>query len=327
MRNWTFGSMVVIALLIHAVLGAHVSRADRNTPIRIGALTGSWGPTPSIVALRDGLVKLGYREETDFVMGIRFTQGDVKAVPTAARELVEYGVDLIVTSENYAAKAAQIATTTIPIVFTVVDDPVGQGIIHSFARPGGNITGVTELAFELGPKRLEVFRDVVTGLRRVLFAYDATDSYAVAEAEIYRDAARRLGIKLVEKAIQMPEAARATITQVQQGEVDGILAPRCCSMNIPGFIMEVSKQQKIPTMFPDAFWVERGALASYGPDFADSGRMAARLVDKILRGAKPAELPVEVNSKIEFAISLPVAKTLGLNFSPEILYRADRVVR
>jgi ABC-type uncharacterized transport system substrate-binding protein len=236
-------------------------------------------------------------------------------------------VDLIFVTEANPAKAAQTATTRIPIVFAGVGDPLGLGLIQSFARPGGNVTGVSNLDLELGPKRLEAFREILPGLKRVLYPYDSSDAYAVAAAKGYRDAARRLGIVLVEQAIQTQGEAQATLAQVQKGEVDGILKPQGLSLNIPGFILEATAQRAIPTMFDAAFWVEQGGLASYGPDFYESGRQAARLVDKILKGADPAEIPVEVNPKIEFAINLKVAKALGLTIAPQVLYQADRLIR
>jgi putative ABC transport system substrate-binding protein len=274
------------------------------------------------------LVELGYRENEQFVLGVRFTQGDLAALPAAARQLVQYEVDLVFTSDDMPAKAAQMATTRIPIVFSVVSDPIGLGLIQSFARPGGNITGVTDLRLELGPKRLELFHEIVPGLKRVLYLYDVADADSVAGAKMYREAAHRLGIKLIEKPMRTEEEAQATLVQVRKGEVDGILQPPSPSLNIPGFILEASSQQTIPTMFiTGAFWMERGVLASYGPDYHEIGRQAARLVDKILKGAKPAEIPVEVSPKVEFAINLKVAKALGLTIAPEVLYRADRIIR
>lgn len=321
-------SFIALILVSSGLLADSIGAEERAQPVKIGALTESWGPTPAMVGLRDGLLELGYRENEQFVLGVRFTQGDLAALPAAARELVQYGVDIIFTSEDSPAKAAQVATTRIPIVFSVVSDPVGLGLIQSFARPGGNITGVADVRLELSPKRLELFHEVVPGLKRVLFLYDAADADAVAEAKVYRDAAHRLGIVLVEKVVRTEEEAQATLAQVRKGEMDGILPPRHGSLNIPGFILEASSQRAIPTMFEGAsFWVERGALASYGPDYHETGRQAARLVDKILKGTKPAEIPVEVNSKIEFVINLKVAKALGLTIAPEVLYRADRIIR
>jgi putative ABC transport system substrate-binding protein len=281
-----------------------------------------------VIGLRDGLVELGYRENEQFVLGVRFTQGDTAALPAAARELVQHEVDIICTDGVDAAKAAQLATSRIPIVFVAArGDPLGLGLIQSFARPGGNITGVTHLDLELSPKRLELFHEIIPGLKRVLFPYDPTDASAMAAVRMYREAARRLGIELVEKPAQTVEEVQATLEQISKDEVDGILKPPSVSLNIPGFILETAGQQGIPTMFDAAFWVEQGGLASYGPDFYASGRQAARLVDKILKGTKPAEIPVEVNSKIEFVINLKVAKALGLTIAPEVLYRADRIIR
>jgi putative ABC transport system substrate-binding protein len=320
--------VALVALLMSSrLLTGSVGAEERTQPIKIGVLTESWGPTPNTVGLRDGLLELGYRENEQFVLGVRFTQGDLTALPAAARDLVQYGVDLIFAGYDDSAKAAQMATTRIPIVFTAGTDPVGLGLIQSFARPGGNITGVTGLYLELSPKRLEVFHEIVPGLKRVLFLYDAADAAAVAEAKVYRDAAHRLGMVLVEKPVRTEAEAQATLAQTSKGEVDGILVPNRISLNIPGFILEMSSQRAIPTMCEVSFFVERGALASYGPELHEMGRQAARLVDKILKGAEPAEIPVEVSPKIEFVINLKVAKALGLTIAPEVLYRADRIIR
>ena len=185
------------------------------------------------------------------------------SLPGAARELVQLGVDLIFAYGDGSAKAAQMATDRIPIIFVGVNDPVGIGLIQSFARPGGNITGVTELELALGPKRLQIFREVVPGLKRVLYPYDPTDAYSVAGVKVYRDAARRLGIELVKKAVQTEEETRIALAQARKGEVDGILRPASPSLNISGFIVRRAGRT-IPTMFNSTFWVERGALASYG---------------------------------------------------------------
>jgi putative ABC transport system substrate-binding protein len=208
-----------------------------------------------------------------------------------------------------------------------VADPVGLGLIESFARPGGNITGVTELDIDLNAKRLQLFQEMIPGLKRVLFPYNPSDAYAVTAAKVYRDAARRLGIELVEQRVRTEAEAQAFFTQGLPNRIDGILGQRCCALNLPGFVLQVTSAWMIPTIFSTAFWVERGALASYGPDNYETGRQVARLVDKILKGAKPAELPVEVNPKIEFAINLKTAKTLGLTIPPEVLFQADRIVR
>lgn len=321
----TFG--VVLLILSGGLIPGRGIVAQGAKPVLIGALTESWGPTPAVVGLRDGLRELGYRENEDFVIGVRFTQGDVAAIPVAVRELVQQGVDLLFTTAATTAKAAQMATSRIPIVFAAGGDPVGMGLVQSFARPGGNVTGVIELDIELAPKRLELFREIIPGLRRVLFSYDPTEAFTVAEAKAYRDAARRLGMALVEKPVRTQEEAQTALAQIRKGEVDGILAPRSVSSNIPGFVLEATSQRGIPTMFVSSWYVEQGGLASYSPDLYSSGRQAGRLVDKIIKGAKPAEIPVEVNTKVQLVINLKVAKTLGLTIVPEVLYQADRLVR
>ena len=321
------GFALFLLLVSGGLLAGGARAAERAGPIRIGALTDSWGPTPGVVGLRDGLQELGYREGEQFVIGVRFTQGDVAALPAAARELVQQGVNLLFATNESAAKAAQMATTEVPIVFTAVGDPQGLGVVQSFARPGGNTTGVTGLTLELVPKRLEVFREIIPGLKRVLFPYNPAEVYAAAEIRVLRDAARRLGIVLVEKAVRTQDEAQATLTQIRKGEVDGILAPRGISLNITGFVLEATSKMGIPTMFNSSWYVERGGLASYNPNEYESGRQAARLVDKILKGANPGGIPVEVNTTIEFAINLKTARGLGLTIAPEVLYRADRVFR
>lgn len=314
-------------LLWSGLLLGGAGPAQRAQPLRIGALTDSWGPTPYVVGLRDGLRALGYREPEQFVIGVRFTRGDLAALPGAARQLVQDGVDLLFVSDASAAQAAQLATRRLPIVFAGVGDPLGLGLIESFARPGGNITGVTALRLELSSKQLEVFRDLLPGLKRVLYLYDRADGLSVKTAREYRDAARRLGIALVEQAVGTQEEAQTIMAQVRKEQVDGILSPASAALNIGGFMLEATTQRGIPTMFPGAFMVEQGGLASYGPDYHETGRQAARLVDKILKGAAPAGIPVEVNQKIEFVINLKVAKALGLTIAPEVLFRADRLIR
>ena len=149
----------------------------------------------------------------------------------------------------------------------------------------------------------------------------------MASARTYREAARRLGIVLIEQSVRTAEEAQATLAQVGLDQVNGIVQPPSVSLNIPGLIMEATAQRGLPAMFDAVFYVERGGLASYGPAFYESGRLAARLVDKILKGANPADIPAEANPKIEFAINLKTASTLGLTIAPEVLYQADRLVR
>lgn len=208
-------------------------------PFRIGALNASWGPTPGVAGLRAGLQELGYQEDTDFVLGVRFTQGDLRALPAAARDLVKHRVDLIFVTQENPAKAAQLATSRIPIVFASAGNPVELGLIKSFARPGGNITGVTDLFIDLAPKRLELFHAIVPALKRVLFVYDVGHAPSRATARVYAEAGQRLGIEVVEQAVQTEAEAQANLAQSRLREIDGILMPSTLSLNIPGFRVSV----------------------------------------------------------------------------------------
>jgi putative ABC transport system substrate-binding protein len=293
---------IVLLFVSGGFIGSGPAAAQRTTPVLIGALSESWG--------------------------LRFTQGNPAELPAAARQLVERGADILVTGGGGAneAKAAQTATARIPIVFMSGGDPVRAGLVRSLARPGGNVTGVADLDAELGPKRMEIFRELVPGLKRVLFPYDAGDPTIVSQLDGYRAAARRLGVSLIEKPVRTQDEARAVLASVQKGEVDGILSPRFLSLNIPGFIIEAGARRAIPTMLHTSFHVEQGGLASYASNLYEVGRQAARLVDKIIKGAKPADIPVEQATRFELVINLKTAKALGLTVPQSLLLRADKLI-
>jgi putative ABC transport system substrate-binding protein len=294
--------------------------------VRIGVLSESWGPTPQIVGMRDGLRELGYLEDQDFTIGVRFTQGNPAELPQAARDLVRLGVDLIVAGEtSNAVHAAQAATSRIPIVFIGGTDPVGFGLVKSLAHPGGNVTGVADLDLELTAKRMEIFREIVPGLKRLIFVYDPSASNTDAVLRAHRDAARRLGLAFVERPVGSREEAQAAIAAIPKSTTDGVLAPRPLSLNIPGFLLEA--RATVPTMFYSNFLVEQGGLASYAATPRELGRQAATLIDKILKGARPADLPVQQPTKFELAVNLKTAKALGLVIPPAVLMRADRVIQ
>ena len=312
-----------------AAAGVLARRALAQPPrlFKIGALTESWGPTPAMVGLRDGLQQLGHRENHDFAIGVRFTEGKATALPAAARDLVRHGVDLIMTTDSVtAAKAAQVATKRIPIVFIGSGNPVEMGLVKSFARPGANVTGVADLDLELVPKRMEIFRELVPNLKRMLIAYDGTNPDVLALMIVHRAAAARLGLTLVERPLRSEEEARTVIAGFRKGAADGVFSLRFLTLNIPGFILEVAPQV-MPTMFHVPFFVERGGLASYSANTYELGRQAARIVDKIIKGAKPADLPVEQPTKFELVVNLKTAKTLGLVIPRTQLLQADRVIQ
>ena len=168
---------------------------------------------------------------------------------------------------------------------------------------------------------------MMPGLTRVLFPYDKAEAFSVAQAKIYRQSARRLKLMLIEKTIANQTEAQATFEEIKSSEVHGIVVPRSLSFNIPGLAIDATSRHRVPTMFFGPWYVEQGGLASYGPDFYESGRQAARLVDKIIKGTNPREIPVEANNNIEFVVNLKVATALGIKIVPATLYRATRVIR
>lgn len=322
------GRLCILPLILLAV---HLSisgpgYAEPASPFRIGVLTDSWGGTPHIQGLRDGLIDLGYRENHDFTFGIRFTQGRRHDLHVATSDLMQAGADLILTTSIVTTQVVQQATTQIPIIFLGVEDPVGSGLIKSYAQPGGNITGVSSLDIELAPKRLQVFQELIPTLSRVLFVYDATDVYPAKAVGLLKRAARRLGIELVVHAASTQAEVDTLFSQIDSLQIDGILSSTCCVFNIAGLILEL--HQQMPTMFHTAgFWIEHGALASYGPDTYATGRQSAHIVEKIIKGANPGKIPVEVNSNIKFTVNLKTAKMLRIAIPPAVLIRANHVVR
>ena len=236
------------------------------------------------------------------------------------------GAHLLFTSTSEAALAAGQATRELPIVFTAIGDPVGEGIVESYARPGGNVTGIADLDGQLGGKRLEMFRALLPGLEKVMYPYDAAREDAGIRINGYREGARRLGLELLERPLRTREEAEALIRGLRQGDIDGFVTNNSPALNILGLLIEAG-ERGIPTLFSSGFLVETGGFASYGVGGYQAGRMAARLVAKIMEGADPAEIPVEVSNDIEFVVNLKAAKALGIEIPREVLYQADRIIR
>ena len=321
-------SVWLTVVLTLAVLAAPFSAGAQQARriYRIGALNEAWAPNhPAVEGLKAGLKELGLEDGRDITFDIRFTEGSLEVMPTAAAALVRASVDLIFTSSEAATKAAKAATQTIPIVFTLVGDPVAAGMVKEIAHPGGNLTGISGLRTELVPKRLEILKALAPTLRRVRFIYYADNPESPAAVRKAEEAAQLLRLDLVAQAVRTPEELARALKAVRSG--DGFLAQGGPGPDINGQVLETSLSVRVPAIFPSAFWVGFGALASYGSDYHAEGVQAARLVAKILRGARPQDLPVEGANKIELAINLKTAGSLGLTIPREILLRADKVIQ
>lgn len=305
----------------------HVTAQEVQEPYRIGVLTAAWGPPGALSGLVDGLVDLGYRQNADFVVGVHFTQGDLSALADFAKSMVEGDVDLLFASGEHAAVALQKATSTHPIIFTAVGDPIERGLVASYARPGGNVTGVADLDLEVSGKRLQLFKELIPDLDRVMFLYNNRNNYDVSQAERYRLAAQRLDITLVERGVDTEDELRTALLELRDEEIKGVLSPSGVALNIPGMVLEFATTEKIPSMYAKSLYIEKEGVAAYGGSEYGSGFQAAQLAHKILQGADPAELPVETVQSIEFVINLIDAQKLGVRVPREVLFQADRIIR
>ena len=299
---------------------------------RIGFLDGSTasGSAVFVDAFRQELGKLGWIEGKNIAVEYRFAEQKRERVTELAANLVGLKVDLIVTSGTPPATAAKKATTTIPIVITNVGDPVGAGLIASLARPGGNVTGLSSLAVELNTKRLEILKDAVPKLAQVglLWPQGATLGVALQLKEI-RPAALALKLKLEEIETQVDakglENAFQTAKQKQVGAIMTAAGPLLFAERKR--IVELAGKYRLPAIYFQKEFVDEGGLMSYGADTGDLYRRAAVYVDKILRGAKPADLPVQQATKFEFIVNLKAAKQIGLTIPARVLERANQVIK
>ena len=322
-----FAVSALVALTAACVLLASEAKAQQaRRPYRIGVLNEAWAANhPTVEGLKAGLRDLGLEEGRDVALDIRFTEGKPEATAVAAAALVKASVDLIFTSNEAATQAAKAATQTIPIVFTLVGDPVAAGIVTKLAQPGGNLTGISSLTTELVPKRLEALKNIVPTARRVWAFYYAGDPSSFAAVQKAQETAPRLGLELVARPVQTPEEIELALRDIRPG--DALLPPDIATMDIPAVMLEASLSSRAAAVFPAALWVAHGGLVSYGSDYHAQGVQAARLVAKILRGTRCQDLPVEGADKIDLAVNLKTASLLGLTVPRKVLLRADMLRR
>jgi putative ABC transport system substrate-binding protein len=295
---------------------------------RIGFLSTDPPPAPWWEALLDELRERGYREGQNLVFERRFSEGNTERFPEFAAELVRLRVDCIIVTTTPAALAARNATQTIPIVITTAIDPVGAGLVASLARPGGNLTGLSVLAPELNGKRLELLKEVMPGLTRVTVLWNAANpANAVAWHET-QAAARALSLLLYSQEVRGPQDFEGAFARTVQAHPDAllVLSDSLIIMHRQQ-IAEFATKQHLPSVFSTKEWVVAGGLMSYGPSARDLFRRAATYVDKILKGTKPADLPVEQPMKFELVINLKTAQALGITIPPTLLMLADEVIR
>ncbi len=324
----------VIAVVLLTLALATVQLADAQQPKKVPRIGFLAGGSPSsdaawIEAFRQGLRELGYVEGHSIVIEYRYGEGKTERYPALVTELVQLKVEVIVVGGATATRAAKKVTTLIPLVMGNVTDPVALGLVASLARPGGNITGLTNLAPELGGKRLELLKEIVPQLSRVAVLGDpSSPSHAPGWRET-ESAARSLGVQVQSLEVRAPNPDFAgAFSAITRYRADALLTLSQPLIRVyREQIVDFTAKRGMPAIFHTGEFVEAGGLMSYAADVIDLYRRAAIYVDKILRGSKPAYLPVEQPMKFELVISLKTAKQIGLTIPPHVLARADKIIK
>jgi ABC-type uncharacterized transport system substrate-binding protein len=317
-------SLLMAPLTSQAQPAAHVPRLGLLIPSAVSAVASR------LEAFRHGLRDLGYVEGRTITLEYRFADGQADRLPALVAELVRLPVDVLVADGTVALRAAQHATTTIPIVMAVSGDPVGAGLVASLARPGGNITGLSSRAPEVSGKRLEFLKEAVPHLSRVaaLWHRDAPVGPYLKETEA---AAQALGLQLHALEVRSPDEFDQAFAAMTRAQADALLvlpsAQFFSHQRVAERVAELATTHQLPTMFGNREVVEAGGLMSYGPNYDEFYRRAATYVDKILKGTTPADLPVEQPMKFELVLNLKTAKALGITIPPILLFQADAVLQ
>ena len=320
-----------LSILVVVLAAAMIAEAQQGGKVpRIGVLIpGSRAiAKPRVKAFQEGLRELGYVEGNNIVLEYRYAEGRPETLPKRVDELVQLNVDVIVTATSNATQAAKKATTTIPVVFATANDPVGDGHVASLARPGGNITGFSNLAPELNGKKLELLKETVSKLTRVAFLLRWGTSIGEQRFNETEIAAKHLGLRLLPLSAKGNEDLESAFSAVKSADAEAlIISPSTFSIEHRRRLIELTAKYRLPAIYPSPLFVEAGGLMSYGPDLINNWRRAAIYVDKILKGIKPAELPVEQPKKFEFVINLKTANQIELTIPPNVLARADKVIK
>jgi len=309
----------------------HPAEAQQPAKLpRIGVLISARPSiaSPRIEAFQRGLRDLGYVEGKNITLEYRYAEGKVESVSDLAADLVRLKVDIIVTDTSNATQAAKNATKIIPIVFTTANDPVGDGQVDSLARPGGNLTGLSILALDLNGKRLELLKEAFPNILRVGFLTRIGTASGEQRFDEAKTAAKALGLQLQYIGAKGADDLENAFDMAKRAGVQALLAhPSTFVGTNRARIIDLSIKNRLPVIYGSGEPAEAGALMSYGPDLVDNYRRAGTYVDKILKGAKPADLPVEQPIKFELVINLITAKKMNVTIPPNVLARADRVIR
>jgi putative ABC transport system substrate-binding protein len=324
-----FICLALSAMLL--ALGLPVQAQQPKKIAKIGYLVPSNAAAhaPNLEAFRQGLRDLGYVEGKTFVLERRYAEGRFERLPELARELVGLKVDVIVANSDVTIAALKRETRTIPIVMSNSTDPVATGLVASLARPGGNVTGLSNISPELSGKRLELLREVVPGLSRVAIIWNPDLRGAMFDYNATEGAARSLRLQLQSVEVLRAEDLDRAFSEITKERAQALIltGSNPVAFGNRGKIASFAQSNRLPSIYSTSPFVDAGGLMSYGPSNLDMFRRAATYVDKILKGAKPADLPVEQPTKFELVINLKTATQIGVTIPPNVLARADRVIK
>jgi putative ABC transport system substrate-binding protein len=328
-QNLKWLGLSVIAFVL-VVTGAVAMAQQPAKILRIGILIPSSASLNSarVEAFRQRLRELGYVEGKNIVIEYRYAEGKLERLPDLAAELVRLKVDVIVTAAGPAISAAKKASATIPIVFATAADPVGSGYVSSLARPGGNITGLSLMAPDLDGKRLELLKEAFPKVARVAFLWNSGGIRGNLSLTEMEAVAKALGLKLQSLPVRSLDDFESAFAQAKrEGAQALITSVNPLIANQQRQVLDFAAKNRLPAMYPFSEFAEAGGLMSYGPNITDLFRRAADFVDKILKGTKPADLPVEQPTKFEFLVNLKTAKQIGMTIPQKVMARADKVIK
>jgi putative tryptophan/tyrosine transport system substrate-binding protein len=320
---------LLVVVMVAALLAPfHVPAARQAKVHRVGVILQG-GPYYAVVdGLRHGLRELGFLEGQHFVLEIRDTQGDLRAVEEAAKALEREPVDLFYTVTTSVTVATKRATATIPIVFCAGTDPVAVGLVDAFVKPGGRLTGVYWLSTDLTGKRIELLKEIVPNVQRIITFYNPANPAARESVKQARDGARQLGVELIERQAASVAELQAALRALRAGDADGYVAVSDAMVDTQAqLLIDTAKATRLPTILYDEGQVRQGGLASYSADFQEAGHLSAKHVQRVLTGTAPKDLPVEGLTRLALVVNLQTAQHIGVTIPALVLWRADKVIK
>jgi putative ABC transport system substrate-binding protein len=326
--GWARLALVLTGVLVLVLVTAPLAAETQPARVyRVGVIMIGGPYSLAVDGLREGLRELGLEEGKQLVLLVRDAKGDLKSVDEAARNLERDNVDLIYSLSTSVTLATQRATKRVPIVFYAGADPVAVGLVENFRKPGGRLTGLHSQLTVITAKRLELLKEMVQKLRRVVAFYSPDNPSAQEAMKVARDAARQLKLVLVERRFSSVNELRASLHSLRPGEVDGMLYVSDATVTSQtDAILEAARTKKLPAIFNETASVASGALASYGISYHAVGRLSAKQIQRVLQGANPGDLPVEQLDRFRFTLNLKTAKAIGLTIPQSVLLRADEVI-